>query len=190
MRQLKITKIWRSAQIVAFPKPEKPLGYLKSYRSISLLFVPFNILERLIYVSTHCSHGSRRAFDTGFRHGRSTVDQVNLLTQDIDDSFSAKKKAGAVFVDLTAAYNTVWHCGLISRLLRLLPDRNMVHMIMEMAGNRSFTLTTKNGKRSRSQHLGNGVPQVSVLAPLIFNTFISDVPNNVSRKYSMHMLMT
>jgi len=39
----------------------------------------------------------------GFRHGRSTVDQVTLLTQDIEDSYSAKKKAGAVFVDLTTA---------------------------------------------------------------------------------------
>jgi len=39
----------------------------------------------------------------GFWHGRSTVDQVTLLTQDIKDNFSAKKKAGAVLVDLTAA---------------------------------------------------------------------------------------
>jgi len=43
----------------------------------------------------------------GFRHGRSAVDQVTLLIQNIEDSFSAKKKAGAVFVDLTAAYDTV-----------------------------------------------------------------------------------
>jgi len=39
------------------------------------------------------------------------------LTQDIEDSFSAKKKAGAVFVDLTAAYDTVWHLGLTCKLL-------------------------------------------------------------------------
>ena len=42
----------------------------------------------------------------GFRHGKSTTDQVTLLTQGIEDSFSAKKKAGAVFIDLTAAYGT------------------------------------------------------------------------------------
>ena len=45
---------------------------------------------------------------TGFWRGRSTVDQVTLLTQEIEDSFLAKKKADAVFVDVTAAYNTVW----------------------------------------------------------------------------------
>ena len=58
----------------------------------------------------------------------------------------AKKKAGAVFVDLTAAYDTVWHRGLTSKLLRLLPDRHMVHMIMEMVGNHCFTLVTGNAK--------------------------------------------
>jgi len=45
----------------------------------------------------------------------------------------------AVFVDLTVAYDTVWHRGLICKLLRLLPDRHMVCMIMELVGNRSFT---------------------------------------------------
>jgi len=81
----------------------------------------------------------------GFRHGGSTVDQVTLLTQDIEDSFSTRK-AGAVFVVLTAAYDIVWHRGLTCKLLRLIPGRHMVHMIMEMVGNRSFTLTTGNNK--------------------------------------------
>ena len=85
----------------------------------------------------------------GFRHGRSTVDHVALLTQSIDDSFSATKKSRAVFVDLTAAYDTVWHSGLTQMLLRLLPDRHMFHMIMELVGNRSFILATGNNKRSR-----------------------------------------
>jgi len=49
MRHLKIPKIWRRALVVAIPKPEKPLGNPKSYCPISLLCVPFKILERLIY---------------------------------------------------------------------------------------------------------------------------------------------
>ena len=40
------------------------------------------------------------------------MDQTVVLTQNIEDSFEAKKRAGAVFVDLTAACNTVWHHGL------------------------------------------------------------------------------
>ena len=76
----------------------------------------------------------------GFRRGKSTVDQVVLQTQNIEDSFEAKKKTGAVFIDLTAAYDTVWHRGLTCKLLRLLPDKHMVKMIMELVRNRSSPL--------------------------------------------------
>jgi len=108
MRQLKIPKIWRRPLVVAIPKPEKPLGDPKSYRPISLLCVPFKILERLNYARVETIIDPLLPQEkAGFRHGRSAVDQVTLLTQDIEDSFLAKKKAGAVFVDLTAAYDTV-----------------------------------------------------------------------------------
>jgi len=64
------------------------------------------------------------------------------------------------------------------------PKPTTVHMIMEMAGNRSFTLTTGNGKRSRLRHLKKGDPQGFVLAPLLFNTYISDLPTTISKKYA------
>jgi len=89
-----------------------------------------------------------------------------------------------VFVDLTVAYDTVWHCSLTCKLLRLLPDRHMVHMIMEVVGNHSFTLTTGNDQRSRLRCLKNGAPWGSVLAPLLFNIYISDLPTTISRKYT------
>jgi len=60
----------------------------------------------------------------------------------------------------------------------------MVHMIMEMVGNRSFTLATGNGQMSRLRRLKNGDPQGSVLAPLLFNIYTSDLPATISRKYA------
>ena len=57
-------------------------------------------------------------------------------------------------------------------------------MIMETVGNRSFTLITGNGQRSRLRRLENGVPQGSVLAPLLFNIYTYDLPATISRKYA------
>ena len=104
------------------------------------------------------------------------------MTQDIEDSFSAEKKAGTGFSDITVAYDIVCHRGLIRKLPRLLHDRHMVRMIIEMVSNRH--ITTGNGKRSRLRRLKNFVPQASVLAPLLFNIYVSNWPTTVSRKYA------
>ena len=109
--------------------------------------------------------------------------QVVLLTQNIEDSFEAEKKAGAVFADLTAAYDTVWHRGLTCKLLRLLPDKHMVKMIMELVRNRRFTLTTGDSKQSRLRRLKNGVRQGSVLAPLLFNIYTCNPRFMIFRKF-------
>ena len=160
LRRLKISKIWRRALVVAIPKPGKPVGDPKSYRPISLLCVPYKILKRLIYARVEPLIDPLLPKEqAGFRRGKSTVDQVVLLTQNIEDSFEAKKKACAVFINLTAAYDTVWHRGLTCKLLRLLSDKHMVKMIMELVRNRSFTLTTGDSKQSRLRCLKNGVPQ-------------------------------
>ena len=83
------------------------------------------------------------------------MDQTVLHTQNIEDSFKAKKKTAAVFVDLTAAHDTVWPCGLTCKFLRLLPDKHMVWIMMELVRNRSFTLTIGDSKQSRSRRLRN-----------------------------------
>ena len=95
---------------MAIPMPKKPVEDPKSYRPIFLLCVPYKILERLIHARVEPIVDPLLPREqAGFQRGRSTVDHTVLLTQNMEDSFDAKKKVGAVFVDLTAAYDTVWH---------------------------------------------------------------------------------
>ena len=118
LRHLKIPNVWRRALVVAIPKPKKPVEDLKSYGPISLLCVPYKILERLIHARVEpIVDPFLPREQAGFRRGRSTVDQTVLLTRNIEDSFEAKKKAGALFVHLTAACGTVWHRGLTCKFL-------------------------------------------------------------------------
>ena len=60
----------------------------------------------------------------------------------------------------------------------------MVQMIMELVRNRSFTLTTGDSKPSRLRCLKNGVQQGSVLAPILFNIYICNLPSATSKKYA------
>jgi len=57
-------------------------------------------------------------------------------------------------------------------------------MTMELIGNRSFTLTTANGKLSRSRRFRNDVPKGFVPEALLFNIYISDLPTTISRTYA------
>ena len=93
-------------------------------------------------------------------------------------------KAGAVFVDLTAAYDITWQSGLTCKLLRLLLNKHMVWMIMELSRNRSFTLTTGDSKQSRLRCLRNSLQQESVSVLFLFNIYIYDLPSMTSQKYA------
>ena len=108
LHHLKIPKVWRKILVVAISKPKKPVEDPKSYCPISLLCVPYKIFERLIHARVEPIVDQLLPREqAGLRRGRSTVDQTVLLTQNIENLLEAKKKAGAVFVNLTAAYDTV-----------------------------------------------------------------------------------
>ena len=125
------SKFLRRALLVTILKLMKSVGVPKSYRPISLLCV--KILKRLIYACvTPIIDPLLHKEQAGFQSKKSTMDQVILLTQNIEDSFGDKKnpKLWSIFVDLTEVCDTVWHCGITCKLLRLLPDKHMVRILM------------------------------------------------------------
>ena len=149
--QLKIPKIWRMVRVFAISKPSKPVEDPQSYHPISLLCLPYKILERLIYNRVEPIVDPLLPNEQAvFRHGKSAVDQIVLLTQNTEDFFEEKKKAGAVFVNLTAACDIVWHRGLTCNLPEISAGQyHMIWMIMELVRNRSFILTTGDSKPTR-----------------------------------------
>jgi len=117
-----IPKIWRKAKVTAVEKPDKDPSLAATYRPISLLSVCYKLLERLAL--QHISptvEGLLSPDQAGFWKGRSTCDQVAALTTFIEDGFQQNLKTGVVFLDLTAAYDTVWHTGLLYKLSKRMP---------------------------------------------------------------------
>ena len=155
----------------------------KSYRPISLLCVPFKILKQVLlsritpYVAKCLPY-----FQAGFHAGRSTIDQVLQLRSIIEDSFQLKQKTAVALVNLTAAYDTVWHQGLQLKLLHTIPDKHLVTFIMESLSNRRSVLQTSDGQESCARCLKNGVLQGSIFAPGLFNIYISDIPMTLFTK--------
>jgi len=76
----------------------------RSFRPISLLCVPYKLLERLLLFRLEpVVDPQLPAQQGGFRRGRSTVQQIVKLTSDIEESYEGRRKADLVLVDLTAA---------------------------------------------------------------------------------------
>ena len=98
-----VPKIWRKATVIAIPKPNKPTDDPENYRPISLLCIPFKLLERLLLAQLEPIIDPRlREEQAGFRRGRSTVHQIVNLTDDMGEAFEYGLKAGEIFGDLTA----------------------------------------------------------------------------------------
>ena len=86
-------------------------------------------------------------------------------------------------LNLTAAYDTVWHQGQALKILRTIPNRHLVRFIIKILSNRSFKLKTNAGKISRLRMLKNGLPQGSTLTPILLHIYTSDIPTTVSHQY-------
>ena len=99
--------------------------------------------------------------------------QVLNLTQHIEDGFETGKITGIVLVDFAAAYGRVNHRILLEKVYNMTRDyrlRCMSHTLLE---NRRFFVEL-GGKRIRWQSQRNGLPQESVLVPIIFNLYTND----------------
>ena len=120
--------IWRNATVIAIPKFNKLTDDPKNYRPISLLCVPFKLLERLLLaqlepiIDPHLPEEQ-----AGFRRGKSTVHQIVNLAYDNGEAFENGHKADEILVDLTAEYDTVWHQGLTLKLSLLSSPTAALH---------------------------------------------------------------
>jgi Reverse transcriptase (RNA-dependent DNA polymerase) len=112
------------------------------------------------------------------------------LTTHSEEGFQYKLKTGAVFVDLTAAYDTVWREGLLLKFGQTILCSKLFALMNNMLSNRFFRVFLGD-QCSRWRRLNNR-PQGSVLAPILFNLYFSDIPSTTSKlfQYADDIAMT
>lgn len=166
---------FKIAQIIMLKKPDKTPNELSSYRPISLLPAISKLFEKLLLKRIKPLINIPD-FQFGFRNKHSTIDQIHRITSVIEQAFEEKKYCPSVFIDVSQAFDRVWHEGLIYKLSKLLPS-NLCQLMESYISERKFRVAYEEA-RSVLHPIQAGVPQGSVLGPLLYLLYTADIPTS------------
>ena len=174
--------MWKLANVTPiFKKGDKQL--IKNYRPISLLRICGKIFEKIIFNNLYAYLHTNNLISknqSGFRPGDSTTNQLLYLLDEIHQAFDSTEslEVRAVFLDISKAFDKVRHEGLIFKLEQNGVSGNMLKLFQNYLSNRKQRVVL-NGSCSDYFSIESGVPQGSVLGPLLFLVYINELERNI-----------
>ena len=182
-KERKLPDKWKHATVKFMMKNGKKNYHLPSaYRPISLTSCLGKCLEKIIvtqlygYVEHHALLDKEQE---GFRRFRSTTQALLRLTQDIVNGFNKREMTVAVMIDLEKAYDSVWRDGLLFKLYEKGIQGKMWFWLRDFLSERTAVCSLRNQEGVQFQ-TNLGLPQGSVLSPLLFNIYIADIYESVT----------
>ena len=158
-----------------FKKASLSKSDLKNYRPVSNLSFVSKVSERVVdsQIRSHMTENDLfEDMQSAYRSNHSTETALVKVTNDILQALDQKKMVGLVLLDLSAAFDTVNHSVLLNRLQhRIGLSGKALDWVKSYLSNRSQRVTVK-GKFSEAFNLDTGVPQGSVLGPLLFSIYM------------------
>jgi retron-type reverse transcriptase len=161
------------------PKQGKPPNEVSSYRPISLLSVLSKILKKPLLIKLAKEPNSMDWIpwhQFGFRKGHSTIQQCHRIVDTINKTLEDKKYCPAVFLDVTQAFDKVWHRGLLLKIQQTLPKKYF--RIPKSYLHCRYLTITYNSETSSPIPMHSGVPQGSILRPLLYKLYTADIPQS------------
>ncbi len=172
---------WKIAHIVPIHKKGSVHDF-KMYRPVSLLPCVSKVFEKLIFKEVYLhlrNNGLLSEFQSGFTPGDSTINQLIHINDMILKSMDNYEDVIGCFLDLTRAFDTVWHKGLLYKLdkygIRDHANGSKLHTWFTSYLTERGHKVSIDGKLSSLRHINAAVPQGSVLGPLLFLVYINDV---------------
>ena len=167
---------WKHGLIIPIPKPKQDLLKPESYRPITLLSVLGKNLENIIKrrLAEH-ANGSIPPYQFGFKPQNSTVHPLYILVNNLQTAHNLqRKRSAALLLDISKAFDSVWHAGLLFKLHKLNTPKYLIHFLHSYLANR--TLQVKfNDSKSIPFTPQQGLPQGSPLSPILYNIYCHDI---------------
>lgn len=178
----RIPSIWKDANISALYKNKGDKSETTNYRPVSLTCLPSRICERTVR-DTIMNHMNKNNLFTesqyGFRHKRSCILQLLDVLDDWSKYYDDSKQIDTVYLDIKKAFDTIPHQRLLLKMKNYGFGGKLLNWIENFLSERRQRVIF-NGKYSSWKKVTSGVPQGSVLGPVLFIVYVNDIPDSLN----------
>ena len=186
LREGRVPKAWKNSLVIPIFKKGPRYDPL-NYRPISLTSVCCKVMERI--VGSHLrnyleSNSLLIPHQFGFRSGRSTMDQLLLVYNAVSSHMDRGGVTDVILFDFSKAFDVVCHDILLAKLNSIGVEGHLLQWTSSFLTGRKMSVCAK-GHISQPRDVLSGVPQGSVLGPLLFLIYINSVASNLTSSYKI-----